>query len=76
MPLLRLCRVFLRAGASIALALAVLWSAAALRIDGPESTALAGMLAGGVLLAAAPAAAMVCPFWRTVVAFANERGEP
>ena len=45
-------RILLRVAVSLALLLAILWSAAALWIDGPESRSLAGALAGGVVLTA------------------------
>ena len=69
MPILRLSRLVLRFAISIALLIAVLWATAALWIDGPESRALAGALAGGVLLVAALAAALVRPWWRAVAVF-------
>lgn len=68
MPVLRLSRLVLRTAISILLLIAILWAAAALWIDGPDSRALAGALAGGVLLVAALAAALVRPWWRTAVA--------
>ena len=51
MPILRLGHLVLRTAISILLLIAILWAAAAVWIDGPESRALAGALAGGVLLA-------------------------
>ena len=68
MPVLRLSRLVLRTAISILLLIAILWAAAALWIDGPESRALAGALAGGVLLVAVLAAALVRPWWRAAVA--------
>ena len=68
MPVLRLSRLVMRTAISILLLIAILWAAAALWIDGPDSGALAGALAGGVLLVAALAAALVRPWWRTAVA--------
>ena len=68
MPILRLSRLVLRTAISILLLIAILWAAAALWIDGPESRALAGALAGGFLLTAALAAALVRPWWRAAVA--------
>jgi len=67
MSVLRLSRLVLRTAISILLLIATLWAAAALWIDGPESRALAGVLAGAVLLAAAVAAALVRPWWRAAV---------
>jgi hypothetical protein len=46
---LRLSRLILRVAISLVLALAILWAAAALWIDGPTSRALAGTLAGGMV---------------------------
>jgi hypothetical protein len=63
MAVLQLSRLVLRIAVSLILALAVLWAAAALWIDGPESRALAGALAGGLLLVALTAAVLVRP-WR------------
>jgi hypothetical protein len=68
MTLLRLSRLVLRLVVSLILALAILWAAAALWIDGPESRALAGTLAGGLVLIAVTAAALVRPWRRAVVA--------
>ena len=45
MAVLRLSRLVLRIAVSLALAIAILWAAAALWVDGPESRVLAGMLA-------------------------------
>ena len=64
----RLGRVVLRIVLGLILALAVLWAAAALWIDGPGSRALAGALAGGLILAAVAAAVLVRPWRRTVLA--------
>jgi len=66
--LLRLGGVALRLLASSILALAILWAAAALWIDGPESRALAGTLAGGLVLIAVTAAVLVRPWRRAAVA--------
>ncbi|UHD14485.1 Lnb N-terminal periplasmic domain-containing protein [Thiocapsa bogorovii] len=68
MLILRLNSVVLRIAVSLALAIAILWAAAALWIDGPESRALAGMLAGGLILTAVTAALMVRPWLRAGVA--------
>ncbi len=68
MPIPRLSRLFLRFAISTALLIAVLWATAALWIDRPESRAFAGVLAGGVLLVAALAAALVRPWRRAAVA--------
>lgn len=67
MAVRQLTRLVLRAAVSLALLLAILWSATALWIDGPTSSALARTLAGGVVLTAGLAAALVRPFWRAVV---------
>jgi hypothetical protein len=61
-------RVTLRLVVSLILALAILWAAAALWIDGPESRALAGTLAGGLILIAATGAVLVRPWRRAAVA--------
>jgi hypothetical protein len=68
MVLLRLRRLVLRIAVSLALAIASLWAAAALWIDGPESRALAGTLAGGLVVIAGLAAVLVRPWWRAVAA--------
>jgi hypothetical protein len=68
MAVLRLSRLVLRVAVSLALAIAILWAAAALWIDGPESRVLAGALAGLVLLVAGLAAVLVRPWWRAAVA--------
>ncbi len=68
MVVLRLGRLVPRFGVSLALAIAILWAAAALWIDGPESPVLAGTLAGGLVLIAGLAAVWVRPWWRAVVA--------
>ncbi len=68
MHLLRLSRLALRLATSFALLLAIVWAAAALWIDGPESHAFAGMLAGGVVAISALAATFVRPWWRATVA--------
>lgn len=65
---LRLSRLILRLVVSLILALAILWAAAALWIDGPESRLLAGALAGGLVLIAATAAVLVRPWRRATVA--------
>jgi hypothetical protein len=57
-------RILVRVAVSLALLLAILWSAAALWIDGPESRYLAGALAGGVVLTAGFMAVLIRPFWR------------
>lgn len=64
----RLGRVVLRIVLGLTLALAVLWAAAALWIDGPGSRALSGALAGGLILAAVAAAMLVRPWRRAVLA--------
>jgi hypothetical protein len=58
-----LVRLALRVVVSLILALAILWAGAALWIDGPASRALAGTLAGGLLVIAVTAAVLVRP-WR------------
>ena len=68
MLLLRLSRLFLRIAVSLILSIAILWAAAALWIDGPESRVLAGTLAGGLVLVAGVAAVLVRPWRRAVVA--------
>ncbi len=68
LPVQRLSHLVLRIAASLALLLAITWAAAALWIDGPESRALAGTLAGGVVVASALAAALVRPWWHAAVA--------
>jgi hypothetical protein len=60
---LRLSPLVLRLVVSLILTLAILRAAAALWIDGPESRALAGTLAGGLVLIALTAAVLVRP-WR------------
>jgi hypothetical protein len=67
MPIIRLSRLLLRTAVSIALLLAILWAAAALWVDGPESAAIRGTLAGGVVLAAVLSALLVRPWWRAAV---------
>jgi len=67
MPVIRVSRLLLRIAISIALLLAILWAAAALWIDGPESRGIAGTLAGGVFLAAGIAAVLVRPWRRAAV---------
>jgi hypothetical protein len=64
----RLGRFVLRLAVGLVLALASLWAAAALWIDGPEPPALAGALAGGSLLVAGLAAALVRPWGRAALA--------
>ena len=64
MAVLRLTRILLRVAVSLALLLAILWSAAALWIDGPASRSLAGALAGGVVLTAGLMAVLIRPFWQ------------
>jgi hypothetical protein len=61
-------RLALRAAVSLALLLAVLWAAAALWIDGPESRPLAGALSLGFIAIAGLAAMLVRPWWRASVA--------
>ncbi len=68
MVVLRLSQLVLRIAVSLLLALAVLWGAAALWIDGPDSRSLAGALAGGLVLIAGVAAVWVRPWSRTVAA--------
>jgi hypothetical protein len=68
MAALRLIRLVLRVAISLILALAILWAAAALWIDGPTSRALAGTLAGGMVLIAVTAAMLVRPWWRAAIA--------
>jgi len=53
---------------SLILGLAVLWAAAALRFDSPEPRALAGALAGGLILVAVTAAVLVRPWRRAALA--------
>ena len=53
---------------SLILGLAILWAAAALWIDGPESRGLAGALAGGVVLIAMMAAVLIRPWRRAALA--------
>ena len=67
MSLPRLARALLRGLVSLILALAILWAAAALWIDGPGSRALAGTLAGGLILVAVTAAVLVRPWGRAVL---------
>jgi hypothetical protein len=64
----RLGRVVLRSIVSLILALAILWAAAALWIDGPEFRVLAGMLAVGLVLIAVTAAVLVRPWRRAALA--------
>jgi hypothetical protein len=68
MVLLRPGPLVARIAVSLVLAVAILWAAAALWIDGPESRALAGTLAGGLVLMAVVAAVLVRPWWRAAVA--------
>jgi hypothetical protein len=68
MAVLSLSRLAVRIAASLVLALATLWAAAALWIDGPESRLLAGVLAGGLVLLAGLTAALVRPWRRAAVA--------
>jgi hypothetical protein len=63
----RLTRILLRVAVSLTLLLAILWSATALWIDGPQSRYLAGTLAGGVVLTAGLMALLIRPFWRAAV---------
>jgi hypothetical protein len=66
----RLGRFVLRLVVSLALLLAVVWAAAALGIDGPESRVLAGTLALGLVLLAVLAMLIVRPWWRAGIAVA------
>jgi hypothetical protein len=68
MSIFQLSRVILRLMVSLILALAILWAAAALWIDGPESRLLAGALAGSLVLIAVTAATLVRPWRRAAVA--------
>jgi hypothetical protein len=68
MAVLRLSRLFLRLVISLILALATLWAAAALWVDGPESRVLAGMFAGGLVLTAVTAAMLIRPWRRAALA--------
>ncbi len=70
MSFLRLARALVRGLVSLILALAVLWAAAALWIDGPESRALAGALALGLVLIAGFAAVLVRPWGRAALGVA------
>ncbi len=67
MTVARLTRILLHLTVSLALLLAILWSATALWIDGPESRSLAGTLAAGVVLTAGLMAVLIRPFWRAAV---------
>ena len=67
MNVARLTRILLRVAVSLTLLLAILWSATALWIDGPQSRYLAGTLAGGVVLTAGLMALLIRPFWRAAV---------
>jgi hypothetical protein len=60
---LRLSRLLLPVVLSLMLAVAMLWAAAALWVDGPPSRALAGALSCGLVLTAAASALLVRP-WR------------
>ena len=68
MVLLRLTRLVLRIAFSLTLSIAILWAAAAIWIDGPESPIPAGTLAGGLVLLSGVVVALVRPWWRAVVA--------
>ena len=68
MTVLPLSDLVLRIAVSLVLAMAILWAAAALWIDGPESRVLAGTLAGGLVLIALTAAMSMRPWWRAAVA--------
>ena len=68
MAILRLSRLVLRVAISLILALAILWAAAALWIDGPASRLLAGALAGGLVLIAVTAAMLIRPRRRAAIA--------
>jgi hypothetical protein len=68
MAILCLSRLVLRITVSPALAIVIVWAATALWIDGPESRALAGTLAGGLVLSAGVAAVLIRPWWRAAVA--------
>ena len=65
--MLRLSWRIMRALLSVVLALLTLWAAVALWVDGPESPAVAGALAGGLLLVAVVIVARVRPWWRSAV---------
>jgi hypothetical protein len=64
----RLSRLVVRIVVSLTLLIAVLWAAAVLWIDGPESRPIAGALAGGLVLIAALVAALVRPWRRAAFA--------
>jgi hypothetical protein len=64
----RLGRAVLRVIVALTLALAVLWAAVALWIDGPGSRSLSAALAGGLVLVALAAAVLVRP-WRRAALF-------
>ncbi len=68
MAALPLSRLVLRLMVSLILALATLWAAVALWIDGPASRVLAGALAGGLLVVALMSAVRVRPWRRAAVA--------
>lgn len=74
MAVMRLGRLLLRIAVPLILAIAILWAAAALWIDGPESRVLAGTLGGLLVLTAGLAAVLLRPWWRAstavLVAFA------
>jgi hypothetical protein len=67
MTFTRPSRLIRRVFVSVIAALAILWAAAAIWIDGPESRALAGALAGGLVLLAVTAALLIRPWRRTVL---------
>lgn len=64
----RLSLPVLRIALSLVLVIAILWAAAAIWIDGPQSRALAGALAGGLILMAAATTALVRPWRRAAIA--------
>jgi hypothetical protein len=68
MTVLQLSRLVLRIAVSLTLAIGILWAAAALWIDGPESRVLAGTLAGGLVFIAGVVAVRVRPWGRAAVA--------
>jgi hypothetical protein len=66
--ILSLGRLFRRLIVALLLALALLWAAAALWIDGPQNRLFAGALVGGLVLIAVTAALRVRPWRRAVLA--------
>jgi len=65
---LHLSLLVLRIALSLVLVIAMLWAAAAIWIDGPQSRALAGTLAGGLVLSAVISALLVRPWRRAALA--------